>query len=292
MNMHDDYSFSKIELHQEKMPSFDGTKLHCSYVMQPHEASLIFFVHGYSNHTGLFEDTITWLFNQGIHVGIFDVRGHGKSEGRRGYVDDYSTYAKDMDIVLSNQVNACKPISTFVITLSTGGLIASYYLLSSYSNVKINSMVMCCPYFGMPAQMQPNSLKKMISKCVNFFYPYAHVPKPILVDKITHSKKWREYFKNDPYRFSKTSVSWFFACESAMKFVFSNINQWPKSVSMFMITSGIDVVVDTEESKKLYDKMISINKKYHNYDNMCHQILNDENSEEVYQEIGSWLKDK
>lgn len=283
------YRFANIPLTEEKLSSFDGTKLHCSYAKQPHQADFIFFLHGYANHTGCYEDTMTWFFNQGYHVGIFDIRGHGKSEGRIGYVDDYSTYAKDMHMVLSNQITICQPRSINIVAHSTGGLIVCHTLLSKNDGIKIDKITLCCPYIGLSSKTKPSKMKSSIAKFLNAIYPYLYASKPIKIDQTTQSEKWRKFFKSDPYHFNKTSLSWLFASESAQNLVLSKLHQWPKHASILLITSGSDVVVDSEASKNLYNQVNIINKQHQHYPNLYHQVLNEVDSEKVYERIKTYL---
>lgn len=74
----------------------DGQRLLYKYATQKKPSSLLIFIHGYSDHSGSLDRVMRWFFDMGYHVATFDVRGHGKSSARRGYVDHYDYYSNDL----------------------------------------------------------------------------------------------------------------------------------------------------------------------------------------------------
>ena len=54
-------------------------------------------VHGFGEHSGRYADMSTYLNSKDISVVTLDLRGHGKSDGRRGYCPDYSQLLGDVD---------------------------------------------------------------------------------------------------------------------------------------------------------------------------------------------------
>lgn len=286
------YSFSQIPLTSEVVTTFDGKKLYCCFARQTHKADFIFFLHGYLNNIGYYEDIITWFFNRGYSVGIFDIRGHGKSEGRRGYIDNFDTYSKDMAIVITRQIDKCQPISTTIIAHSTGGLIACYSLLAKCYLIKVDHIILCCPNIARSNKTKLGKIKMTISKFVNYIYPYFYIKKPITSKSETNDNKSCGFFKSVTNHFNRRSVSWLIACESAQKTVFLKLKNWPKNVSMLLITSEFDAAVDNKASKKLFDELNTTYKKHKHYPNKGHQILNEAGSEAVYEEIRGWVSDK
>ena len=286
------YSFSQIPLTNEIVTTFDGKKLCCCLAKQPQKADFILFLHGYSNHTGYYEDTMTWFFNQGYSVGIFDIRGHGESEGRRGYVDNFDTYSKDIVTVISRQLDVCRPISTTIVGHSSGGLMACYSLLAKNYHIKVDNIILCCPNIARSNQTKIGKIKMTASRLINIIYPYFYIKKPGFLPEKTKDKKSCNFFKMDTNYFNRRSISWLIACELAQKTVFLKLKNWPMNVSMLLITSELDTAVDNRASKKLYDQLNTTYKKHKHYPAKGHQILNEEGSEEVYEEIKTWLSDK
>src|SRR5437016_5783680 len=49
-------------------------------------------VHGYGDHSGRYVHFLRWLAERGVAVHAVDLRGHGLSAGRRGFVARWEEY--------------------------------------------------------------------------------------------------------------------------------------------------------------------------------------------------------
>ena len=87
---------------EETLTTFDGLKLHVeTFDATPPTRAAVVMVHGFSAHCGLFRHVPAALAAAGFAVTAFDCRGHGRSEGRHGYVRRFSDYADDLGRVIA-----------------------------------------------------------------------------------------------------------------------------------------------------------------------------------------------
>ncbi|MGE3458066.1 MAG: alpha/beta fold hydrolase, partial [Kofleriaceae bacterium] len=56
----------------------------------------VVITHGYSEHCGRYREVANVIVRAGWAVLSYDVRGHGRSPGPRGYVDRFKTYVDDL----------------------------------------------------------------------------------------------------------------------------------------------------------------------------------------------------
>ena len=61
----------------------------------------VIVVHGYMDHTGLFNHLIEHLLNCQLNVICFDLPGHGLSAGQPGFILDYADYVSALNAVIS-----------------------------------------------------------------------------------------------------------------------------------------------------------------------------------------------
>ena len=54
----------------------------------------LLLVHGYFDHTGLYNKLIAWALESGFNVLIFDLPGHGLSSGEPAVIDDFGDYLR------------------------------------------------------------------------------------------------------------------------------------------------------------------------------------------------------
>ncbi|HEX2674006.1 MAG TPA: alpha/beta hydrolase [Polyangiaceae bacterium] len=91
-------------------------------------ASLV-IIHGFKAHSGQYSASARQLVQAGVAVYALDLRGHGKSDGERFWVDEFSDYVADLEqlvrLVRDRQPNA--PL--FLLGHSVGGVVASLFAL-------------------------------------------------------------------------------------------------------------------------------------------------------------------
>src|SRR5690606_15951978 len=89
----------------------------------------VVFVHGFSDHSGRYESFAETLATFGVSTFAFDLRGHGQSDGRRGYVRRFEIYLQELDHFRQEvQGLVAGDCPLFLVGHSMGGLIALRYL--------------------------------------------------------------------------------------------------------------------------------------------------------------------
>ena len=85
---------------------------------------LVYFCHGFSEHLGLYWDIGNFLSSRGAMAFGHDHVGHGRSDGKRAYIEDIDHYVEDV-IDHCNTVSAKYPdLPIFMVAHSMGGMIA------------------------------------------------------------------------------------------------------------------------------------------------------------------------
>jgi acylglycerol lipase len=85
-------------------------------------------VHGFGEHSGRYANVVGPLTGAGFAVHGFDLRGHGRSAGRRGHIDSWADYRDDLRRYLDH-VRSLEVVGTpvFLYGHSLGGAIALEY---------------------------------------------------------------------------------------------------------------------------------------------------------------------
>jgi alpha-beta hydrolase superfamily lysophospholipase len=105
---------------------------------QPRAAVLI--IHGVCEHGGRYKNLVSPLTTSDYEVWAMDHRGHGKSPGRRGHINAWSDYRKDLDALLDTFVantsdgTAQSDNKPFLFAHSMGALIAVEWLIAQANN--------------------------------------------------------------------------------------------------------------------------------------------------------------
>jgi alpha-beta hydrolase superfamily lysophospholipase len=151
---------------EETLTAFDGLKLHVETfdAIAPTRAAVV-MVHGFSAHCGLFRHVPAALARAGFAVTAFDCRGHGRSEGRHGYVRRFSDYADDLGRVIARARDHSPGLPLAVAAHSHGVAI---------------TLVAAAPYLDL--KMKVPLYKRMISPVMGVLWPTLTMSNEIALD--------------------------------------------------------------------------------------------------------------
>jgi acylglycerol lipase len=91
--------------------------------------AVVVIVHGFNAHSGMYGWVADQLVADGLAVHALDLRGRGKSDGERYFVQKFSDYTGDLATFIT-QVKAREPgLPVFLLGHSAGGMVACIYTL-------------------------------------------------------------------------------------------------------------------------------------------------------------------
>lgn len=119
-----------LQHEQGELQGARGTRLYRqSWSPGDKPAAVLVLVHGFGEHSGRYRYFVERLCAAGIAVHTFDLRGHGKSEGRRGHIDSMADYRDDLAACLALVEARLPGIPRFVFGHSMGSLVVLDYVL-------------------------------------------------------------------------------------------------------------------------------------------------------------------
>lgn len=89
----------------------------------------LLLVHGLGEHSGRYDHVGCYLAERGIGVFAYDHQGHGRSEGRRGWVEDFGHLLDDLATFHRFVLERAGGLPLVLLGHSMGGLIVTAYLL-------------------------------------------------------------------------------------------------------------------------------------------------------------------
>jgi alpha-beta hydrolase superfamily lysophospholipase len=164
---------------EETLTAFDGLKLHVeAFDATPPARAAVVMVHGFSAHCGLFRHVPAALARAGFAVTAFDCRGHGRSEGRRGYVKRFSDYVDDLARVIARARDRSPGLPLAVAAHSHGVAITLDYLFRGVGT--FDALVAAAPYLDL--KMKVPLYKRMISPAMGVLWPTLAMSNEIGLD--------------------------------------------------------------------------------------------------------------
>lgn len=252
---------------------------------QPAQApkAILLVVHGFAEHSGRYMNVVNYFVPKGYAVYGLDHRGHGRSDGLRGYVERFSYYLDDLktffDIVRGEYDNA----KTFIVGHSMGGAIATAYAIE-YQD-EFDGLILS----GAGLKIGNGSFRVLtpLVRILSLFLPKVGIT---IIDASTISQDQTvvEAYVNDPLVYwGKVRARFGSELAVAMQKL---PHQMPKIALPILIMHGTaDHLVKPEGSRELYAKVSSKDKVLKLYDGFYHEIFNEPGRERVFQDMERWL---
>ena len=146
----------------------DGVSLYCE-ITQSDSPNWIVWVHGICEHLGRYPH-MEELFSKNFNILKFDLRGHGKSQGQRAYIENFEQFIEDLDEVLNFLKTNYNSPQYALMGHSMGALIVSGYMQNMVSKqyypqvIFLNSPPAGVPGFGGAiARITPQGITKFLS---------------------------------------------------------------------------------------------------------------------------------
>ncbi len=121
---------------EEKIDSSKGIKIFVrSWMPATEPRAVVVICHGVNSHGGQY----LWAGQQFAEAGFaafaLDLRGRGRSDGERFYVEDVADYVSDVAATVTLAQSRCPGGPTFLLGHSAGGVVSSTYTLTHQSQL-------------------------------------------------------------------------------------------------------------------------------------------------------------
>lgn len=163
---------------------------------QPGAASNLLLLHGYMDHTGLFNKLIDYGLSRNCNVLMFDLPGHGLSSGEPAVIDDFGDYSQAIHDVLSAVDLPVLPL--WVMAQSTGGAALIDYA-SRYA-WPFAATVLLAPLVRPAGWFQMRIAQLLLGPVV------ASVPRKFT--KNSSDPEFLDFVQRDPLQSQRISVRW------------------------------------------------------------------------------------
>jgi alpha-beta hydrolase superfamily lysophospholipase len=266
--------------------SFDGLKLYDQWWRpQSEPRASVVILHGICEHSGRYNDVAEFLTAQGYAVDTFDLRGHGKSEGIKVYVESFDNYLKDLDVFLDRVRLRLPNKPVFLLGHSMGGGICSMYCITRQPDIR--GVILSAPSVKISEEISPFLQK--ISSVMSKLFPKLPVVK-LETAALSRDPEVLKRRDNDPLVYQGKILARTGAeILQATRLIQAQMERISRPLLILHGTE--DRFADVEGSKMLYDGVKERDKTLKFYDGLFHEIMNEPEKEQVLHDIVTWIND-
>lgn len=270
------------------LTSADGTPLKATVWDADSPAAMILWIHGFAEHRLRYADFARFLNGRGFSFAALDLRGHGDSGGKRGFVRRWDDYLEDVSALLewsSASIPADLPL--VMGSHSMGGLVASRFLEKGEFARPIDAAVFSGPFMGLA--MAVPAWKRQLGKAMSSLIPGLSVPAGLPPELISHDPDIVQSYATDPRVFRNATARWFTEMVHAQELAISEASRIRMPV---LVCQGMgDRVVNVQTSRRFFDGIAAADRTWKGFDGLYHEILNEAPPArgEVYNTFADWL---
>jgi acylglycerol lipase len=241
----------------------------------------VVLVHGFNSHGGYYTWVAEQLVARGRAAYALDLRGRGKSDGERFYVQKFSDYVSDVANVVALAKSREPGLPVFLLGHSAGGVVSCMYALEHQAELA----GLVCESFA--HQVPAPDFALAVLKGLSHVAPHAHVLK-LKNEDFSRNPEAVRIMNDDPliaHEVQPTqTVAEMVRADERLKQEFPNIK-----LPVLILHGTADKATKPSGSQLFYEKAGSSDKTLKLYEGHFHDLLNDVGKEQVLGDIQSWL---
>jgi len=272
-----------IAMNEEKIAGVAGVNIFVrSWRPEGKARGVLAIVHGFNSHSGQYLWVAEQFVASGLAVYALDLRGRGKSDGERFYIEKVEEYTGDVETLVTLAKSREPGLPAFLLGHSAGGVISSVYTLEHQAGLA----GLICESFAF--QVHAPDFALTVVKGLSHIAPHAHVLQ-LKNEDFSRDPKVVQAMNDDPLIAHEVQ-----SAETVAAMVRANERlkrEFPLITLPVLILHGTaDKATKPSGSQLFFDTAGSADKTLKLYEGHFHDLLNDIDKELVVADIKVWIE--
>jgi alpha-beta hydrolase superfamily lysophospholipase len=274
---------SEMEHAEYYWKSTDGITLYAqTWLPDSKPKAVINLIHGLGEHSTRYTAWARQFTAKGYIFRSFDLRGHGRSEGKRGYSPTYQKLISDIAAFLEQGKDEFPGLPLFIYGHSLGGNLALNYAIQNVLDVK--GLIITSPWFELVNK--PSKVKSMIASLMCNFMPGLIVDNGLKAEDISRDLRVVHEYKNDPLVHEKISLR--LAVEIIEAGAKAAVSIYKINVPLLLMHGNDDRITSCKASRN-FVRNCSERTSFIEWEGGYHELHFDLDHEKVFGSILDWL---
>ena len=260
-----------------------GPDIHWERYTPPGPRSTVLVLHGAGDHLGRYAGVTDALVRAGHEVALLDFRGHGRSGGRRWFVDRFEDYLADLDAFAARVLSEAPGRKVFVVAHSQGGHIAAHWALRG--GRPVDGVVLSNPYFRLA--IDPPKVKTWSALLVGRIVPHLPVDAGLDLATLTSDPEMQAWTDADPLYLRKTTPRWFTESGRAQADLRRDMARFDRPLLLLLGTG--DRIADGAAAAEFFAAVGSNDKTLKEYVGFEHEIFNERGRAAPIADAVDWI---
>ncbi|WP_437226895.1 lysophospholipase [Planctomicrobium sp. SH661] len=186
-------------------PSSGGLKIFSCVHPVRSPQGVVLMTHGLGEHSGRYGHVIHCFQEKSLAVVRFDLRGHGRSEGKRGHARDYEPLLDDLSRMVRFTRERFPGVPLILFGHSLGGNILANWIIRRPDEASIaHGAVLSSPWFTLTKK--PSAFKVAVIRSLSKIWPGLLIPAGFRPRKLTRNPTAIAAYEHDPLIHKHASV--------------------------------------------------------------------------------------
>jgi acylglycerol lipase len=273
---------SQSTMNEEKVKGWTGLNLLIrSWRPERTARGVVAIVPGFNSHSGYYSWVAEQLVADGLAVYAVDLRGRGKSDGERFFVEKVGDYLSDAETLVCLAKSREPGLPVFLLGHSAGGVVSCVYTLEHPA--ELTGLI--CESFAF--QVPAPDFALAVLKGLSHLAPHAHVLR-LKNEDFSRDPNVVAAMNNDPLIANEVqptqTVAALVRADERIKREFPLM-----TLPVFILHGTGDKATKPAGSQFFYDTVGSTDKTLKLYEGHYHDMLNDVGKEVVMADIKAWI---
>jgi alpha-beta hydrolase superfamily lysophospholipase len=264
----------------------DGERLFRRAWMPPTPRRALAIVHGFAEHSGRYDHVGAWFSTRDCAVHAYDQRGHGRSDGARGYVDSFARLLDDLESFLD--VVRCEhpehPL--FVLGHSMGGLLTAALLAERKPDLV--GAIVTGPALALGSGVSRTKLR--LARVLRRFAPTMKLGAGISSDDLSRDPEVVKAYDDDPLVFRHATAA--LGAEMMDAALRTGAVGMQVRTPMLLLHGEADRLCPAQGTRSFHSQLRGAGHRLRVYPRLRHEILNEPEQEQVFEDVLGWIEER
>lgn len=277
-----------LDCTSDEFTARDGARLARSVCRPGSQArAAVAVVHGYGEHGDRYRRLAEDLAGHGFCTCVYDLRGHGRSAGRRGHVTRFKEYVDDTGQFLDWVRLQARGLPLFLLGHSMGGLIAASFVEQRRPD-DLAGLVLSSPFLRL-AEPVPR-YKLVLAHVASLVAPSLDVGNSLDAAGLSHDDEVVAAYRADPLNHSVATARWATEVLAAQKGALAHAGRITQR--LLVMAGDDDPVAHPDAARELFAAAASRDKKLLVYPGYLHEIFNEAGRDVPVAGLLAWLEER
>jgi len=244
----------------------------------------ILMIHGLGEHGGRYERWAGLFVEKGYNFLTFDLRGHGKSSGKRGYARSIDVLLDDIDLAIRKVKRLFKESNIILYGHSMGGNLVLNHVIRR--NYPVKALIVTSPWLRLKKEPSPALIS--IVSFLRKILPGVAIRNGIKAEQISHDPEVIKNYSADSLNHDKITFRLFHEMYNSGYHALRNVY---KINYPFLLMHGSEDSITSAKTSENYVMNTTSRTRLKIWEGQYHELHNELIYKEVFDYIANWLEE-